>query len=102
MHKVVLLIFLMIVFSGVTQFQSVTAGGVMIADAEKNKKKTLVIIGASYAKGLGQHELAGYQVINKGINGEQSFEMLARFETDVVGLKPNAVLIWGFINDIFR
>ena len=28
--------------------------------------------------------------------------MLARFEKDVVFLKPKAVVIWGFINDIFR
>lgn len=71
-------------------------------DREDNMLKTLVIIGASYAKGLNPKEVAGYQVVNKGVNGEQSFEMLARFETDVVALKPNAVLIWGFINDIFR
>lgn len=71
-------------------------------DREDNMPKTLVIIGASYAKGLNPKNLAGYRVINKGVNGEQSFEMLARFETDVVTLKPNAVLIWGFINDIFR
>jgi lysophospholipase L1-like esterase len=102
MRKVVLLVFLIIVFSGVTQFQNATAGGAMIADGEKNKRKTLVIIGASYAKGLSQHELAECQVVNKGVNGEQSFEMLARFEADVVALKPDAVLIWGFINDIFR
>lgn len=69
---------------------------------ENTMSKTLVIIGASYAKGLNPKELAGYQVVNKGVNGEQSFEMLSRFETDVVALKPDAVLIWGFINDIFR
>lgn len=69
---------------------------------EGHMPKTLVIIGASYAKGLNPKNLAGYQVVNKGVNGEQSFEMLARFETDVVALKPDAVLIWGFINDIFR
>ncbi|MCP9469243.1 MAG: GDSL-type esterase/lipase family protein [Nitrospira sp.] len=36
------------------------------------------------------------------MTGQQSFEMLGRFETDVIAIKPDAVLIWGFINDIFR
>lgn len=65
--------------------------------------KTLVIIGASYAGGWKpQKPVAGYQVVNKGVSGQQSFEMLNRFETDVVALKPDAVIIWGFINDVFR
>lgn len=65
--------------------------------------KTLVILGASYAGGWPDgRPLAGHQVINKGIGGQQSFEMLARFETDVIALKPDSVIIWGFINDVFR
>jgi len=65
--------------------------------------KTIVLIGASYAGGWKpQQPVAGYQIVNKGVNGQQTFEMLARFETDVVALKPDAVIIWGFINDIFR
>lgn len=65
--------------------------------------KTLVIIGASYAGGWKpQKPVAGYQIVNKGVSGQQSFEMLARFETDVVSIKPDAVIIWGFINDVFR
>lgn len=65
--------------------------------------KTLVLIGASYAGGWpSDRPVAGYRMINKGVNGQQSFEMLARFERDVVALKPDAVIIWGFINDIFR
>jgi lysophospholipase L1-like esterase len=41
-------------------------------------------------------------VINKGVAGQQSFELLERFDADVVSLKPRAVIVWGFINDIFR
>jgi lysophospholipase L1-like esterase len=41
-------------------------------------------------------------VINKGVSGQASFEMLERFERDVAAHKPRAVIIWGFINDIFR
>ena len=62
----------------------------------------IVLIGASYAKGLSFGEIDGIHFINKGVSGEQSFEMLARFQEDVLSLKPKSVIIWGFINDIFR
>jgi lysophospholipase L1-like esterase len=62
----------------------------------------LVIFGASYAKGWTPETLAGYQVVTKGVSGEQAHEMLARFDTDVVGLSPAAVIIWGFINGFHR
>lgn len=65
--------------------------------------KTLVLIGASYAGGWDSaRPIAGYRMVNKGVNGQQSFEMLARFGTDVLALKPDAVIIWGYINDLFR
>lgn len=73
-------------------------GGALMAE-----QKTIVVIGASYAGGWNlEKPLAGFRFINKGIGGQQSFEMLSRFEADVVALKPNAVIIWGFINDVFR
>jgi lysophospholipase L1-like esterase len=62
----------------------------------------IVLIGASYAKGWSLGEIDGMRVINKGVSGEQSFEMLSRFDGDVISVKPKAVIIWGFINDIFR
>lgn len=65
-------------------------------------KDTIVIIGASYAAGLGMDTLAGRRIINKGVGGEQSFETLARFDREVIADKPDAVILWGFINDIFR
>lgn len=65
--------------------------------------RNIVLIGASYAGGWNPgRPVGGYQVINKGVTGQQSFEMLARFETDVIAQKPYAVIIWGLINDIFR
>jgi len=63
--------------------------------------KTLVVIGASYTRGWNISEIAGLKVVNKGVNGNQSSEMLARFQADVIAVKPRAVIIWGFINDIF-
>lgn len=64
--------------------------------------RPVVILGASYAAGWDLKEAAGISIINAGIAGQQSFELLARFERDVLAKKPRAVLIWGFINDVFR
>jgi len=38
--------------------------------------------------------------INKGIGGETTSQMLARFQRDVIDLKPRAVVIMAGINDI--
>ena len=62
----------------------------------------IVILGASYAAGWTPGELAGRAVVNHGIAGQQAAEMLERFERDVVPAAPRAVLLWGFINDVFR
>lgn len=64
--------------------------------------KPIVIIGASYAASWPIDTIAGHRVVNKGIDGNQSFEMAARFDLDVLAEKPAQVLIWGFVNDIFR
>jgi lysophospholipase L1-like esterase len=86
------------------------AGGTELLEQSGGKKTpgstarmdTVVIIGASYARAWSVPELGGMRAINKGINGEQSFEMLQRFAADVIAAKPKAVIIWGFINDIHR
>jgi uncharacterized SAM-binding protein YcdF (DUF218 family) len=62
----------------------------------------VVILGASYAKGWTPESGNGLTFVNKGVAGEQSFEMLARFDPDVAGSGARAVVIWGFVNDIFR
>lgn len=88
------------------------AGGMLIVtvpnvSAADNKtkaiqNKTIVVIGASYAKSWSVTTLDGLTVSNKGAGGEQTHEILARFDRDVISAKPRAVLIWGHINDIFR
>lgn len=62
----------------------------------------IVILGASYAGGWALPAVAGHPVINKGVAGQQSTEMLERFDRDVVAAAPRAVILWGYINDIFR
>jgi lysophospholipase L1-like esterase len=65
--------------------------------------RSLVILGASYAAGWGAPPLPGFKpVINRGISGEETGDMLRRFDRDVVGPKSGAVLIWGHVNNITR
>ena len=45
--------------------------------------------------------LPGTEVVNKGINGDTTGGMLARFGTDVIDLRPDAAFIMGGSNDIF-
>lgn len=61
-----------------------------------------ILIGASYAQSWPIDELGGYRITNVGIDGQQSSELLERFRRDVLSRKPDAVIIWGFINDIHR
>ena len=68
---------------------------------ETSKKLKIVVIGASYARGWTEIPSGKITFINKGMSGEQSFEMLARFKKDVIDERPNFVIIWGYINDIF-
>lgn len=43
----------------------------------------------------------GVEILNKGINGDTTSGMLARFETDVLAENPKRVFIMGGSNDIF-
>lgn len=62
----------------------------------------IVLLGASYAGGWALPSVAGRAVVNKGVAGQQSWEMLDRFDRDVVAQRPTAVILWGYINDVFR
>lgn len=73
----------------------ITAQGAASASAP------IVVLGASYAGGWNL-QVPGIPVVNKGVTGQQSFELLARFDADVASAKPRAVIVWGYINDVFR
>ncbi len=75
--------------------------GTAPAPSSSSPHGPIVVLGASYA-GSWQLVVPGAVVLNRGVAGQQSSEMLARFETDVVAAAPRAVILWGFINDIFR
>jgi len=70
---------------------------------ENPPSATLVILGASYAQGWGNPALPGYsRVVNRGVGGDETTGMRQRFAADVVALEPDAVLIWGLVNNITR
>lgn len=43
-----------------------------------------------------------WTVINQGVNGERSDQILARFERDVLDCKPHAVVIIAGVNDVYQ
>ncbi len=71
-------------------------------NATASANKHVVIIGASYAEEWRTPQLPGYTVTNKGVGGQESSDVRARFERDVIALKPDAVMIWGHYNDVVR
>lgn len=85
-----------------------TAGSQPLQDGDSPKVKqvsstaTLVLAGASYAGGWKEPALLGYKVINRGAGGEETHQVLARFDRDVIAAKPAAVMIWGHINNVHR
>ena len=67
-----------------------------------NAKKHLIVIGASYVNDWGQPDIPGFVITNKGIGGEETWRIAARFERDALAFNPDAVLIWGHTNDFVR
>jgi acyl-CoA thioesterase I len=43
-----------------------------------------------------------WEVLNRGVNGERTDQILARFQRDVADEKPNWVIILGGVNDVFQ
>lgn len=85
-----------------TTQQNTILSGVKDMNSSDCQNDCIVLIGASYAKGWPLKEINGIPVSNRGVDGEQSFEVLNRFRKDVIVIKPRAVIIWGYINDIHR
>ena len=43
-----------------------------------------------------------WEVLNRGVNGERSDQILARFDRDVLALEPRAVVIVAGVNDVYQ
>ena len=74
--------------------------------------KRIVCMGDSLTYGYGVRRAATWtalvsrmsedvEIINKGISGDTTSGMLARFEKDVLDMKPDLVFLMGGSNDIF-
>jgi lysophospholipase L1-like esterase len=70
--------------------------------SQASTRRPIVILGASYARGWKPEPVEGGEFVNRGEDGQQSWELLERFERDVVAAAPSTVVVWGCINDIFR
>ena len=79
----------------------VTSGSLNGASDASLHCKT-VLFGASYAAGWKPDTVEGCQLINRGVGGNETSDMLDRFDTDVLAEQPDNLILWGFINDIFR
>jgi lysophospholipase L1-like esterase len=44
----------------------------------------------------------GWDVLNQGVNGERSDQILARFDRDVLGERPKVVVIIAGVNDVYQ
>lgn len=69
--------------------------------AAARREGPIVILGASYAKGW-KPTIDGLTFVNRGVEGQQSFELAARFDADVIKEHARTVVLWGFVNDVFR
>jgi lysophospholipase L1-like esterase len=65
------------------------------------KLPRIVFLGDSITEAWRLNEyFTGRDFVNRGIAGQTTLQMLARFRQDVVGLNPKAVLILGGTNDV--
>jgi lysophospholipase L1-like esterase len=44
----------------------------------------------------------GWRVLNRGVNGERSDQIAARFDRDVLAAKPRVVVILAGVNDVYQ
>ena len=56
---------------------------------------------SQYAYGLMEAH-PEWQVVNRGVNGQRSDEIRARFERDVLAERPGAVIIIAGVNDVYQ
>lgn len=55
----------------------------------------------AYGYWMGQRQPT-WQILNRGVNGERTDEIAARFTRDVIGASPHLVVIIGGVNDVYQ
>jgi lysophospholipase L1-like esterase len=48
------------------------------------------------------HEHPDWSVLNRGVNGERTDEIAARFDRDVLSAHPRIVIVLGGVNDVYQ
>ena len=48
------------------------------------------------------NHFSGLQIVNRGLPGDTTFNMVSRFERDVIQVRPRIVVISGGLNDLAR
>jgi len=51
---------------------------------------------------LQKNNLSGYELIGAGIGGNKVYDLYLRMEDDVLSKKPDAVVIWVGVNDVWH
>ncbi|MFB2839783.1 SGNH/GDSL hydrolase family protein [Floridanema evergladense] len=70
-------------------------------DRSNDSLKKLVFFGDSRAQEWTSHiELTGFSMINGGISGQTSTQVLGRFEKQILPLRPQIILVQVGINDL--
>lgn len=69
---------------------------------QPDSERRVVFMGDSITQnwGLSEPDFFSHGVVNRGISGQTTPQMLARFRSDVIALKPKAVHILAGVNDI--
>jgi lysophospholipase L1-like esterase len=49
-----------------------------------------------------EHQHPGWTVLNRGVNGERSDQIAARFDRDVLAAHPQIVIIIAGVNDVYQ
>jgi lysophospholipase L1-like esterase len=69
--------------------------------AQKRTRPRIVLIGDSRIRAMHLRSLEQkWEVLNRGVNGETSAQLLLRFEQDALELKPDVIVIQSGINDL--
>lgn len=79
---------------------SLTFGFISAYSASKPYSDFLKEYADNFLKELGKKDALQIRVVNRGVNGDLTSNMLFRFRQDVTDLKPDYVIILGGANDI--
>ena len=99
MRLLFLLLPLLLAFTAPTKPTRVIIFGDSITQAGVNPGGFIVKMQEMLAK---QNRAADYELIGKGIGGNKVYDLYLRMEDDVLALKPDVVVIYIGVNDVWH